>query len=577
MIERTKEMESIYLLGLLISIFILAACGPAEQSAGPSDSSGNAIQARDTAKMVSADKLEVATQRGGKLILAASGTAFGNPNDPHLTATASGRVYSMPTNNGIVKRDIYNNFSIAPDLAKSWQVSSDGLTYTFKFQEGVKFHNSAPVNGKEFTSEDAKYSLMRLTADPSVIVEKWRPRFQRALDFGSIQSIETPDRYTMVVKLKEPYAPFLDAVSQPGSQVVPREFVEKFPEKIITEGAVGTGPFLPNEYRNQSIASYKSNPNYWKKDSQGGQLPYLDELVFQFFADEQTRYAAFRARQIDVAPVLGEAMKSILKDEPSARVHMVPANNLNVYRFNMKFKPFQDVRVRRAMHLVVDRHQFVEIVAQGLAVPAGPVTPVYTDLANTAEWLLQQPGYRKDKTQDMADAKRLMKEAGYEDGFEVDGLFSTGGTVGDNIALLQDQLKALKISLKAEQVDYQGQWVPKATAGEFELAYMGHVFSTDVDSVLTPHLSTGGPRNYGKFNDPTLDDLILKQRTAVTLEERKKWAQEAEKRALEVVPMIFNYSTTVASLVHSWVHNAGNGPLSESLPFMVEQAWVEKH
>ncbi len=577
MIKRNKETRVVGLLALLVSIFIFAACGPAAQQPDESTQARDTEAVRDTTKMVSSDKLEVARERGGKLLIPETTIIWGNPNDPHLTTTGSGRAYSMPITNTIVKRDVYNNFSIAPDLAKSWELSKDGLTYTFKFHEGVKFHNTAPVNGREFTSEDAKYSLMRLTADPSVIIEKWRPRFQRALDFGNIQSIETPDKYTLVVKLKESYAPFMDALAFPGSQMLPREFVEKFSEKIILEGMIGTGPFLPNEYKNQVIASYKKNPNYWKKDSAGNQLPYIDEMAYQYFADEQTRLAAFRSRQLDVSPVGGEALKVITKSELEIRVHMIPANSLTVYRFNMKFKPFQDVRVRRAMHLAVDRHQFAEIIAQGLGVPAGPVTPMYQDLANTTEWLHSQPGYRKDKIQDLEEAKRLMKEAGYGDGLEVHGLFSTGATVGDNIAMLADQLKPLKITLKTDQVDYAGQWVPKATAGEFELAYMSHAVTTDADSVLTSHLLTDAPRNYGKFNDPVLDDLILKQRTAVTPEERKKWAQEAEKRAFETVPMIFAYATTTATLSHPWVHNVGIGSLSGSLAHIYEQAWVEKH
>ncbi len=572
-----KEMRIISILAILISIFVFAACGPAAQQNEQSSASEEAVKTRDAAKMVSSDKLEVVREKGGKILIPETTVVWGNPNDPHLTATGTGRIYSAAMTNTILKRDIYNNFSIAPDLAKSWDLSKDGLTYTFKFHEGVKFHNVPPVNGREFTSEDAKYSLLRIIANPSLIVEKWRPRFQRALDFGSIQSIETPDKYTMVVKLKEPYAPFIDAVAFPGSQVLPKEFVEKFPEKIIIEGMIGTGPFLPNEYRNQSIASYKRNPEYWKKDSAGNQLPYLDEFAYQYFADEQTRLAAFRARQLDASPATGEQLKAIQRDEPSVRVLMIPNANITVFRFNTKFKPFQDVRVRKAMHLAVDRHQFAEIIGQGLAVPSGPVTPGYPDLANTMDWLLSQPGYKKDKTQDLEEAKRLMKEAGYGDGLEVGGLFSTSATSGDTIAMLQDQLKPLKITLKGEQVDYAGQWVPKATAGEFELAHMNHAVSTDADSVLSSHLLTNAPRNYGKFTDATLDELILTQRTALSLEERKKWAQEAEKRVLEVVPMIFAYTPTNATIVHPWIHNVGLSSVSGLLAHIPEHAWVEKH
>ncbi|MSQ14352.1 MAG: ABC transporter substrate-binding protein [Dehalococcoidia bacterium] len=289
-------------LGVVVAALLFGACGPAAQKSSETTGESKVQEAIQKTGAQSSDQLTVAKERGGKLTIPDT-SMFGNPNDPHLPATATGRDYAMPATNAILTRNIYDKFSIVPDLAKSWEVSKDGLTYTFKFNQGVKFQNTPPVNGREFTSEDAKYTLMRVTADPSVIVEKWKPRFQRALDFGKLDGMDTPDKYTLVVRLKEPYAPFLDAVAHPGSGILPREFVEKFPEKVILEGMIGTGAFMPTEYRNQNIASFKKNPDYWRKDSQGGQLPYIDEVSFLYFADIQAQYAAFRARQIDITSV----------------------------------------------------------------------------------------------------------------------------------------------------------------------------------------------------------------------------------------------------------------------------------
>jgi len=565
-------------IGLVMAgaLAAMVACGPATQ---PSQTTGGV----EPPKMEERPGAEVARERGGKQVMVET-SAFGNPNDPHLVVTATGRVYSMPVVNWLLKRDIYQKgYPIIGDLAKSWDVSKDGLKYTFKLQEGVKFHNVAPVNGREFTSEDVKYNLLRLTADPSVTLEKWKPRFQRAVDFGKIKSIETPDKYTAVINLEQPYAPFIDAISHPGTAMLPKEFVETFPEKIINEGMIGTGPFMPGtEYKNQQIATYKKNPGYWKKDSAGGQLPYLDELTFLYFGDIQSELAAFRARQIDStrasSDIKASTVESIKKDQPGIRVFYTPTTNITNYRFNMKFKPFQDVKVRRAIHLTVDRHQYVDLLLEGAGTISGPVTSaIYPDVANTMDWLLQQPGYRKDKTQDIEEAKRLMKEAGYGDGFEVGMMTSTGAQAGDTMALLQDQLKPLKITIKPEQVDYAGQWLPRATQGEFEFAHMSHTVTTDVDSVIGAHLPSGAPRNYGKFSDPVLDELVKKELASTTPEERKKWAQEAEMRIFETAPMIFLYTRVNTLLAQPWVHNAGDGPVPGSTAYMVEQLWVEKH
>ena len=412
-------------------------------------------------------------------------------------------------------------------------------------------------------------------------MEKWKPRFQRALDFGEIESIDTPDKYTAVVNLKNPYAPFLDAVANPGSVILPKEFVEKFPEKIIIEGTIGTGPFMPTEYRNQQIAAYKKSPDYWKKDSAGGQLPYIDELEVLYFADTQTEMAAFRSRQVDITQSSNGVNKgtvdSIQKDEPKVKLFRTPTASVTNFRFNTKFKAFQDVRVRHAFHLAIDRHQFSELITEGIGVISGPVTsPVYPEVANTMDWLLQQPGYRKDKKADLEEAKRLMKEAGYESGFESGFMLSSGSQAGDWAALLADQLKPLNVTLKSDIVDYAGQWVPRATNGEFELAWMAHTVGTDVDSVIATHLLGGAPRNYGKFTSARLDDLIQKERLSTTAEDRRKWAQEAEKVIFEEAPMLFLYTNVNTMLAQPWVHNAADGAIIGSAIGLVEQVWMDK-
>ncbi len=560
---------------VLLALFV-TACGPQAQQATGAATPENNLQ-RDT------KTIELAKQRGGKLT--APTGAFGNPNDPHLPATATGRSYSQPITNGILKRDVYDkNYGIIPDLAKSWEVSTDGKTYTFKFNQGVKFHNLPPVSGREFTSEDAKYSIMRVTADPSVIVAKWKPRFQRAIDFGEVASIDTPDKYTLIVNLKNAYAPFLDAIAHPGTQVLPREFVEQFPEKIITEGAIGTGPFMAGEFKHNVIATYKRNPDYWKKDASGGQLPYLDEVASPHFADTQTQMASFRARQLDftgsfTGADLNEAtLNSIVKDNPGVQVLRTPGANIATLRFNTKVKAFQDPRVRRAFHLAIDRHQLLELVTEGVGVLSGPVTnPIFPELANTTDWLLQQPGYRKDKTQDLTEAKRLMKEAGYENGLEL-GLLNWANSSSDTWAsLLADQLKAINVMLKNETVDYAGVWVPRATNGEFDFTVMTHTVGTDVDSVISAHLLSGAPRNYGKFSSERLDGLLVKERLATTTEERRKWAQEAENVILEEAPMLFIYTNVYRMMAQPWVHNIANGWIIGTNTYQLEHAWLDNH
>ena len=557
---------------IVAMLLVMAACGPSAQTPEPSDTTqGEGQQPESKGKAV----VEVAKERGGKLVK--GGDVFGNPNDPHLVIAGSARNYSPPVANGLLTRDIHDPKSpIVEDLAKSWEISKDGRTYTFKLHQGVKFQNVPPVNGREVTSEDAKYSFMRMMADPSVIMEKWRPRYQRATEFPKL-SMDTPDKYTLVINLEEPHAPFLDSIAYTSSLILPREFVESFPEKIILEGMIGSGPFIPVEYRHQQLATYKKNPDYWKKDSAGGQLPYLDGVEIVRFADPQAAAAAFRARQIDVFSPNKTTMDVLKKEMPNVKSFETTSANIQNFRINVKAKPFDDVRVRRAVHLAVDRQQFADIIGQGITPVSGPVTsPLYPDMANTMDWLMSQPGYRQPKDQDIAEAKRLMKEAGYENGFTFEFMLSTGNE--DTGSLLADQLKPLNITVKVQAQDYSGQMVPRATNGDYQMQVsVGVVFGSDVDTLLAAGFSTGGSRNYSRYSNPAFDDLVKKQQRALTVEERRKYAQEAEKILLEEAPAIWVYNVVGLMLAQPWVHNANKGIPAGSEYQMFGNVWVEKH
>lgn len=562
--------DSIGILAMLSVLLAMAACGPAAQTPEPSGTT-QGQQPESKKKAV----VEVAGERGGKLVM--SGSVFGNPNDPHLVIAGSARNYAPPAANGLLTRDIHDPKNpIVEDLAKSWEISKDGKTYTFKLQQGVKFHNVPPANGREVTSEDAKYSFMRMMADPSVIVEKWRPRYQRATEFPKL-SMDTPDKYTLVINLEEPFAPLLDAIAYVSSLILPREFVEKFPEKVITEGMIGTGPFMPVEYRHQQIATYKRNPDHWKKDSEGGQLPYLDGVDIVLFADPAAAVAAFRAKQIDIFTPNKTNFDVLKKEMPNAKASITTNAHYSRIVINVAAKPFDDLRVRRAMQLAVDRQQIRDIIGDGVTTISGPVTsPLYPDMANTMDWLMSQPGYRQPKTQDIAEAKRLMKEAGYENGFTVE--FLGQATDADLGVLLADQLKPLNIIVKVDVQDYNGIIVPRATNGEYQIATaIGTVVGADVDSVLAPGFTTGASRNYSRYSNPAFDDLVKKEQHALTIEERRKYAQEAEKLLLEESPAIWTTTSISLMLAQPWVHNANKGIGAGSEYQMFGNVWMEKH
>ena len=190
------------------------------------------------------------------------------------------------TYNALLKFN-HDGTKILPDLAETWE-QKDDVTYVFRLRQGVKFHNVPPVNGRELTSEDVKYSIERqMTNQPG--------KFQHAYFFlDKLASIQTPDKYTIVFKTKEPYAPFLNYIASPWTVIVAREVVEKHGD--LQRHAIGTGPFIMQEYRREQEAVFVKNPNYFKKG-----LPYLDEVRLQYVIDPVAATAAFRGQQTDIS------------------------------------------------------------------------------------------------------------------------------------------------------------------------------------------------------------------------------------------------------------------------------------
>src|SRR5215468_10019538 len=241
-------------------------------------------------------------KRGGTLVVR-SGPIRGI--DPHIETWAATLQIVHQTYNALLRFN-HDGTKILPDLAEKWE-QKDETTYVFKLRQGVKFHNVAPVNGRELTSEDVKYSIERqMTNQPG--------KFQHAYFFlGKLASIETPDKFTIAFKTKEPYAPFLNYIASPWTVIVAREVVEKHGD--LQRHAIGTGPFIMQEYRRDQEAVFTKNPSYFRKG-----FPYLDEIRLQYVIDPVAATAAFRGQQTDISYVEFADVGSIKATNP--RVHI---------------------------------------------------------------------------------------------------------------------------------------------------------------------------------------------------------------------------------------------------------------
>lgn len=289
-----------------------------------------------------------------------------------------------------------------PGLAESWTRSEDGKTWTFKLRSGVKWHDGAP-----FTSEDVKFSI-------ESIVRPYHSR-GRAL-FGDVETIETPDATTVVFKMKAPVPYFLKAFQSTETPMMPKHKFQGIDlaqaaavrgAEVLTRAPVGTGPFKLKEWQRGSHIILERNPDYWREGR-----PYLDQIILRVLPDGAARAIAMEKGEVDVAPqsALPEAEIQRLSKLPHLEASMAGAEALgpNMWlELNLREAPLNDVRVRQAISLSLDRNRIIDVIWYGYGKPGiGPIVssdPTYFNKAlkpyaydpRKAAELLDQAGYKR--------------------------------------------------------------------------------------------------------------------------------------------------------------------------------------
>jgi len=379
------------------------------------------------------------------------------------------------------------------DLAESWTVSKDGLTYTFKIRRGVKFHD-----GSELTSRDVKASYDKILKPPAGV------KSLRKEAYESVASVEAPDPGTFIVKLKYPEPSILLNLASPWNWIYKADLLAKDPH-WYEKNVMGTGPFTFAEHVKGSHWIGKKNPNYWDKGK-----PYLDG------------YRAIFISAAQVAAIRGErAMIQFRSFSPPERDQLVqalgnkiavqesPWDCLNFVSMHHEKKPFDDKRVRRALSLALDRYEGSKALSRitlvkdvaGIQVPGTPYATPPAELEKLA-------GYGHDINANRAEAKRLLKEAGVPDGFSF--VFKNRGIPHPYEPLgiwLISQWKQIGLSVRQEIIEASA-YHPMLKRGDFEVAMdfqCGFIVEPDLD---LPRFVSTSDANYGRHKDTVIDDLM---------------------------------------------------------------------
>ncbi len=508
-------------------------------------------------------------QHGGHL----DGAAGATPNelDPHM-GTTSGAGHNSTMNSLIRVSPKMDGIEL--ELAESWE-QTDALTYKFVLRKGVKFQNLPPVNGRELTSADVKYSLRRMAGleiPPAPKKGAERKKKGRKLRFGNfkhsyymtqLDSIETPDKYTVIIKTKVPFAPMLHYLGSAWAKIVPKEVVEEHGHFLKV--SIGSGPYILSEFRRDSHYTYERNPDYFRKDR-----PFVDTIRTTIIVDSNARLAAFLARQIDGIIIEAHQRPTLLKE--AADAWFMESNTL--YQAVLRMPPWDsskgplkapwnDIRVRRAVVHAIDKDKFIQLTQQGFADKnVGPIPGTPGISLPQSE----QPGY------DLEKSKKLLAEAGYPDGFKTEIMCWNAADQQRQAEVAQAMLKKIGIDAELRVLEF-GQYFRKAYTYDYDMAIHVMTAAIDPDELLAPYFGRLKTSSYYKWSDPVLWDMIEKQRLIMNPRERAKYIQDIQRRILDQAMSVFLFSWRWMGARGPYLHQKSY--LNDFQGAFNEDSWIE--
>ncbi len=411
---------------------------------------------------------------------------------PHLdpTSAAAGAIDSVLYSNvfeGLTR--FMADGSVVPGLAESWEISDDGLTYTFKLREGVTFHD-----GSTFDAEDVKFSLDRINAEDSA-------NAQKAL-YSAISEVNVIDPATVEVKLSEQNGNMLFNLAWGDAVIVAPESIEG-----IKQTPIGTGAFKFDSWTQGDKIELSRNDAYW------GDAPALASATFKFISDPTAAFAAVMAEDVDVFAVF-PAPENLPQFEADPRFQVIVGNTEGetILSTNNKMPPFDNVKVRQAVAHAIDRQAIIDGAMFGLGTPIGthfaPHNPAYVDLT-------AQSNYDPEK------ARALLAEAGFADGFETTLHLPPPSYARRGGEIIAAQLAAVGIKAEITNVEW-AQWLETVFRGKnFGLTIVSHTEPMDIGIYARPDY-------YFQYDNADFQALIGKLNAETDPDMRTQMMQQAQ-------------------------------------------------
>jgi peptide/nickel transport system substrate-binding protein/oligopeptide transport system substrate-binding protein len=462
--------------------------------------------------------------------------------DPALITDVQGGGIAAKLFNGLVRFN--ENLDIVPDIARSWQLSADQMTYTFRLRFDVVFSN-----GRKVTARDVKYSFERVLIPQTKAPLTWvLDKIEGANDViagktTDLAGLRVVNDHTLAIKLEKPFGPFLSLLAMTTAYVVPREEVQRLGQDFGMR-PVGSGPYTLHEWKHGQHVVLAAREDYFEG------RPKLNGIYYRIIPEDLTAVMEFETGRLDVLLIPSSEYRRYTTD-PAWRdlVHGKPGLNSYYLGLNCTRPPFNDLRVRQAVNYAIDRQHILNTVFEKRGVLASG--PVPSDLWKHSILAGALKGYRYDPVK----AKELIRQAGAE-GATINIYISADPEVLDIVEVIQGYLADAGLKAKITQLDWSAfkQAVNEGEPEAFWLSWWADY--PDPENFLYPlfhSASVGSAGNRTRCLDPELDRLIEKAQHTMDERQRYRLYRQAEDRIVGNAPWVFMWHRADYFVVQPWV------------------------
>lgn len=465
---------------------------------------------------------------------------------------------------GLVRLDPHDGLqSIIPSLAEAWDVSDNGLTYTFYLRDGVSFHD-----GESLTADDVVATYSRIISPPEGMVSVMQAFFR------SVESVEAADPLTVKFNLQEPQADFMPALAAPFNAIYSKKTLDANSQDLRSVIAPGTGPFVFEDYREGERWLLNRNPNYWNPE-----LPYVEQLELIHVAAWSDRGTAVLTGQADFSWNVSQETFEQGQQTDTIGAKRVPSVGAYTVIINTQREPLDDPRVRRAMFLALNRPALIEAFRTQEAIAISRWVSHANVYAMPTEEIAELPGYGSEKEEDIATARELLADAGYPDGFS--GLELLSASVPPHAEIMapaiQDMLRTeLNINVDI-RVTERAQLFEAESQGEFDLVLDTPTIAiSDFSAVGNLYFESGASQNFGNYSNSEVDELLYSADLELDQEKRGDTLRQIEDVLDQDPPWLLVGWTFHLPMWQSYVKGHSMEARIQSVWGRLDTAWLDQ-